>query len=106
MKMKMRVNLLAAGIVFAGSASGFAQPTIAKQPRDLSISLGANATFQVSATTDGGPLAYQWLFNSAAIVNATNRSLVLTNVHLVNAGDYTAVISNSSGSVTSQVAHL
>src|SRR5437870_4568322 len=104
--MRIKVTVLADGIFVVALADVFAQPTITKQPTDLSVSLGANATFQVSATTDVGPLAFQWRFNSADILSATNRILSVTNVHPANAGDYTAVLSNSLGSITSQVAHL
>src|SRR5437870_4368123 len=40
------------------------------------------------------------------ILNATNRTLTLTNVALVNAGDYTVTVSDSSGSTTSGAARL
>src|SRR5437867_9809428 len=36
----------------------------------------------------------------------TNASLVLTNVQLADTGDYTVVVTNVAGSVTSQVARL
>ena len=61
---------------------------------------GASATFSVDA--DGlPPLAYQWLFNSAAIASATNSSYTLSNVQSSNAGNYSVVLSNAYGSVTS-----
>ena len=80
-------------------------PAIAQQPQSASVSLGANVTLRVTAT-GSAPLSYQWLHNDTAVVNATNTALSLTNVSLNSAGAYRAVVTNASGSVTSQVATL
>jgi enediyne biosynthesis protein E4 len=80
-------------------------PAIAQQPQSASVSLGANVTLRVTAT-GSAPLSYQWLHNDTAVVNATNTVLSLTNVSLNSAGAYRAVVTNASGSVTSQVATL
>ena len=81
-----------------------AQPTITKQPVDQSVSLGANVTNQVTAA-GAAPLAYQWRFNDAPLTPGTNRSLVLTNIQLAQAGKYAVVVSDASGSsVTSRMA--
>ena len=53
-----------------------------------------------------GNLAYQWQFNGTNIAGATNAALTLTNVGLTNAGDYTVILSNKAGSVTSSNAVL
>ncbi|MCI0536533.1 MAG: FG-GAP-like repeat-containing protein [Verrucomicrobiales bacterium] len=94
-------------ISFFGMAAGNAlgQPTITKQPADQSVSLGANVTFQTTAT-GAAPLNYQWHFNETEISGATNRAFILTNVQLPDAGGYTAVVTNVIGSVTSRVARL
>jgi hypothetical protein len=52
------------------------------------------------------PLAYQWQFNSTNITWATNTSLILTNVQLINQGIYDVIIGNSYGSITSPPASL
>jgi len=52
------------------------------------------------------PLTYQWVFNSLELLSETNRTLTLTNTQPAQTGDYFAVVSNASGSVTSQVARL
>ncbi len=54
----------------------------------------------------GGNLSYQWQWNGTNIANATNASLVLTNVQFTNDGTYTVVITNVAGSVTSSNAML
>src|SRR5262249_5375753 len=103
--MKTKSFNLAATLLFAGTFVAFAQPTITRQPADFSVSLGANVTYSVLA---GGvqPLRYQWRLNDAELAGATNASLVLTNVQLVNAGGYSVILTDSSGSVTSRLARL
>src|SRR5215469_9947516 len=81
------------------------QPVITQPPAHQPVSLGANVTFQVAAT-GSAPLAYQWRRNGNDVSDATNSSLVLLNVQDTNAGNYTVVVTNSSGSVTSSVARL
>jgi hypothetical protein len=49
------------------------------------------------------PLAYQWQLNLAPLTDATNSSLSLI-ASAATAGDYTVVVSNADGSVTSAVA--
>jgi hypothetical protein len=49
---------------------------------------------------------YQWLFASTIIQGKTNSSLNLLNIQIINAGDYDAVLTDNSGSITSRVAHL
>src|SRR5439155_9992853 len=44
---------------------------------------------------------YQWRFNGANLVDATNASLQLTGVQQPNAGDYKVVVFNNSGSAVS-----
>lgn len=80
-------------------------PKILSQPAGQSDPEGTTATFNVVA--DGPPpLIYQWFFNENPIVGATNDTLVLSHVHLADAGDCTVVISDAFGSVTSMVAVL
>src|SRR5262245_55023040 len=96
-------------IVFAlSSCSLRAQPTapaITLQPRAQSVSLGANVTFRVTETGSPPP-TYQWRWNDATLDAATNNILVLTNIVVTQAGGYSAVVFNDSGSVTSTVARL
>src|SRR5207253_3468194 len=86
--------------------NGLAQPIITKQPTNQSVSLGASAKFQVSARTTAPPISYQWRLASASLDHQTSSSLSLTNIQVINAGEYDAVVTDGSGSVTSRVAHL
>ncbi len=79
---------------------------ITNQPASLAVIIGSNATFTVGAIGDN-PLRYQWRFNATNnLPNATNTSLTITNSQTTNAGDYTVVITNAYGAVTSSVATL
>lgn len=79
--------------------------TIGTQPQSQTVAVGANVNFTVAAS--GPPtLGYQWQYNGAFIPGQTGTSLALSNVQLGDAGNYTAVVSNSTASVTSSVAVL
>jgi hypothetical protein len=82
-----------------------APPAIVSQPSGQSILAGQTATFTVSATGTS-TLNYQWLFNGAAVSGATTNPFVLASVQNFNVGNYSVVITNSVGSVTSSVAAL
>jgi hypothetical protein len=87
------------------ATSAFALPKFLTQPADQSVSLGANVT-EVTSASGFAPLSYQWHFNDAAITGATARTLNLTNAQLAIAGNYSVVVADSTGSVTSRVARL
>src|SRR5881396_3229692 len=104
--MKTKTNFLATATFLTAFIDGFRQPTITKQPTNQSVSLGASAKFQVTAASTSPPILFQWRFATTNVPNATNSSLALTNIQITTAGDYDAILTDSSGSVTSQVAHL
>ncbi|MEI2722814.1 MAG: family 10 glycosylhydrolase [Verrucomicrobiota bacterium] len=80
-------------------------PTIASPPQSQSVVRGADATFAVSA---GGtePLGFQWRFNEANIAGATGDNYTRTNVQTTDAGNYSVMITNLAGAVTSSAALL
>lgn len=51
-------------------------------------------------------MSYQWQFNDVDLPGASSSVLSFPQVHTSQAGDYRVVVTNSFGSVTSQVAHL
>ncbi|HXI53140.1 MAG TPA: immunoglobulin domain-containing protein, partial [Candidatus Saccharimonadales bacterium] len=61
--------------------------------------------FSVSASSVG-PIYYQWLKDGLFLSDRTNALLTLTEVDVDQAGQYSVVVSNSFGSVTSEVAAL
>jgi len=80
-------------------------PVITAQPANQTVNAGGTAAFAVGAS-NGGPLTYQWYDGAAALSGATNAALTLPDVSDASAGNYSVVIANSAGSVTSSVAAL
>jgi C1A family cysteine protease len=89
-------------IAFAGTNTA---PSISTQPQSRSVLAGGNASFSVAASGTP-PLRYQWRKNGSSIAGATNSSLALTNVQSSDAGTFSVVVSNGSGSATSSNATL
>jgi hypothetical protein len=80
-------------------------PLIITQPTDQTVAAGANVIF--SATVSGPPpLGYQWQLNGTNIGGATSSPLILTNVQMAQAGDYTLQVTNPFGFATSSNAVL
>lgn len=80
-------------------------PIIFRQPTNQVALVGGSAEFSVEA--DGHtPLAFQWLVNGRQVQKGTNSSLLLTAVQPTDAGNYTVVISNRVGQITSTPALL
>ena len=86
-------------VVATGSA-----PAITSQPMSQRISPNNTVVFGVGVSGAPSP-TIQWRRDGTAIAGATNSSLVLTGSAAV-AGSYTAVATNSAGSVTSNAATL
>jgi hypothetical protein len=86
---------------------GSGAPVVLSQPTPASPTrfAGADCTFSVGV---GGawPMAYAWRQDGVALLNATNATLVLTNLATSRAGAYSVVVSNAFGTVTSSVATL
>ena len=80
-------------------------PTITLQPQDATGCVGSSASFSVAAS-GATPLYYQWLYNSNNLANATNDTLILTNIQRADAGAYAVSISNIFGVATSSNAWL
>jgi uncharacterized repeat protein (TIGR01451 family) len=63
--------------------------TITSQPASQSVSAGGTASFTVGGS-GSAPIRYEWFFNGAPMLNATNDVLTLTNVTATQAGSYSA----------------
>src|SRR6202040_1170751 len=81
-------------------------PTITMQPASQTVTAGQTATFTVVATGTS-PLSYQWQKNGAAIAgaNATSYTTAPTT-SADNGAQFTVVVSNTAGSVSSNAATL
>ncbi len=82
-----------------------AAPLFTTQPQSQTVYQANNVTFTAVAIGTPDP-SYQWRSNSVNISGATSSSYTITGVQTNHAANYTVVASNSSGSVTSQVAVL
>jgi len=80
-------------------------PQITGQPTNQSVLVGDAASFRVSASGTA-PLSYQWLFNGTNLNGATDSVLILNSAQSSNSGNYSALVTNSSGSVVSSNALL
>ena len=80
-------------------------PSLTAQPSHQMADVGATATFGALAAGTA-PLHYQWRFQDGNLPNRTNANLHLRNLQLTDAGDYTVVVTNVAGSITSRVATL
>jgi RHS repeat-associated protein len=82
-------------------------PQIWGQPQNTCGYQGGTAYFIVTPT--GSVLTnyhFQWRLGGTNIASATNSSLVIPSVQSTNLGNYTVVITNVCGSITSSVATL
>ena len=87
------------------------KPSIGKQPQNVSVKAGEQATFTVAAT--GTDLKYQWQIdrndgNGFVDINGADRASYTTSAvdMTCNGFKYQCVISNSTGSVTTNAATL
>jgi glucose/arabinose dehydrogenase len=81
-------------------------PRITTQPADRTVTAGQTATFTVAASGTA-PLSYQWRKNGANISGATSASYTTPATTLADNGAlYSAVVTNSFGSATSNDATL
>lgn len=86
-------------------------PAITSQPTALTQAVGSSAQFSVTAT-GSAPLAYRWLKNGTNLANGakysgvSSNTLTVVTLAMTDAGNYSVVITNLAGSITSSVAPL
>lgn len=86
-------------------------PAITTQP--VAVSTTTNQTVALSVGAESiYPLSYQWQDNGTNVINggdisgATNANLTITAAAVTNDGNYTVIVSNQYGAVTSLVANV
>ncbi len=80
-------------------------PQITTQPAAQTVSIGQSASFSVVAT--GGALQYQWQRNGTAVAGATASGYSTpATVSADDGANFTVLITNAAGSVTSSAAAL
>ncbi len=80
-------------------------PTISVPPASQTVIMGNAVQFTITAAGTG-PLHYQWRLNGVDLPDQENTSLNLPNIQPAGAGNYTVVITNNAGAITSAVAVL
>jgi hypothetical protein len=80
-------------------------PVIITGPVSATLVAGSNVTFTVTASGTA-PLNYQWLKNGATISGATSATFTLANVSATDAANYSVIVTNAVGTVTSSSATL
>ncbi|MDF9828459.1 hypothetical protein M2447_002581 [Ereboglobus sp. PH5-10] len=89
---------------FTVTVGALAPPVITSNPVSKTINVGGSATFTVVAT--GESLSYQWRKGGSSIAGATGASHAITNAQQSHAGNYSVLVMNPSGTVTSSAATL
>jgi len=79
-------------------------PSIGTPPVSQIVSPGTTATFSVTAV--GPQLQYLWYFNGNPISGATNSSLIIPSAQAGNIGNYSVVVANPAGTISSAVVTL
>ncbi len=94
------------GTAPGGGGGTAVAPSITAQPASASVVAGATATFSVTASGTA-PLSYQWRRGGTNISGATSASYTLQNTTSSdNGAQFSVVVTNSAGSVTSSNATL
>ena len=90
-------------------------PALTNQPTNLVVRIRpdplaaatTNATFTSGAQSYNPPVQYQWSFNGADILGATNPTYTVVNVQTTkNRGSYAVLVSDAVGSTISTQAYL
>jgi hypothetical protein len=68
---------------------------ITQHPIDQVVSLNGTVTLEITASTTAPPVTYQWYGKGALLPDQTNRTLVLQNVTLDQAGEYYVVVNDA-----------
>jgi len=87
------------------TSSAGALPVIAEQPQSQASFVGGAVTFSVFAVS-ASQTTNLWFKDGNPLVNQTNSTLVLSNLLLGAAGNYSVVIGNVNGTTNSSVAAL
>jgi hypothetical protein len=98
-------GVVASSVAFVAVLVPPGAPTIIQQPQSQSVLAGATVSFSVTAGGTG-PFTYHWQKDSVAINGATNSMYTIAMAVVNDTGAYTVIVSNGSGSTSSQAATL
>jgi hypothetical protein len=89
--------------------SSLPKPSITLQPVSITRTTVESVTLSVTATNPAGSpsaLTYQWYKNGTAIPTGTSPTLIISPLTTAETGNYSVLVSNSYGTVTSNIASL
>lgn len=78
-------------------------PSIQNELMNRTVCLNGSTTFQIEST---GATSFQWQFNNQNISGANSSSYTISQVTEAQVGSYRVIVSNASGSVTSNSASV
>jgi hypothetical protein len=85
----------------------FRAPVIVQQPEPASATLFGGQSFSLSAAANAAlPVYYWWTQDGIAIPAGTNSVFAFSPLEVTNSGDYSVIVSNAFGVVTSSVVSL
>jgi hypothetical protein len=93
------------GNLLTTTISNIIKPLIISQPVRVMARLSEIASFSV-VVDNPEKVSFQWKFNNTDVLGATSDTLLLNNINITNEGQYSVVVTNSAGSVTSKPAVL
>ena len=88
-----------------GQAAAPMAPMITTQPGPQTVLVGRTVTLSVVASGSPAP-TYQWIKDGVPVAGATSATLTLSNVTTAQAGQYSVMVTNGGGAVTSAAAPL
>ncbi len=95
------------GIFAISGTLAYREPVITQQPAPNNLFRYAGATNSWFVAVNAAlPVYYNWCLNGTIIPTATNATYQLTNMQTNHSGNYTVVISNVFGAVTSSIVSL
>ncbi len=95
------------GIFAISGVLAYREPVITQQPSPTQLFRFAGSSNSWSVAANAAlPLSYQWQHNGSDIPDATNATFQLDNLQTDHSGNYTVVLSNAFGVVTSSIASL
>ncbi len=96
------------GPVHIGACSAVAPagPTITTHPSDSTVTEGQTASFTVEATTESGPLSYQWYKSGTAVEGATSATYSFVTSLVDTGATIYCAVTDANGTTDSNTATL
>ncbi len=95
------------GVFAVSGLPAYREPFITQPPTPTNLYRFAGSSNSWSVVANAAPpVNYYWCLNGTTIPIATNATCLLTNLQIADSGNYSVVVSNAFGVVTSSIASL